>query len=31
MTSQLPWQPWHRVVALGDDLRTGELALNQSA
>ena len=31
MTSQLPWQPWHRVVALRDDLRTGELALNQFA
>jgi len=26
MTSQLPWQPWHQMVALGDDLRTGELA-----
>ena len=31
MTSQLPWKPWHRVVTLRDDLRTGELALNQFA
>lgn len=29
--SQLPWKPWHTVVALRDDLRTGELALNQFA
>lgn len=28
---QLPWKPWHAVVALRDDLRTGELALNQFA
>jgi hypothetical protein len=26
--SQLPWKPWHEVVALRDDLRTSELALN---
>jgi hypothetical protein len=29
--SQLPWKPWHAVVTLRDDLRTGELALNQFA
>src|SRR3989304_5091949 len=23
----LPWTPWHKVVALRDDLRTGELSL----
>ena len=31
MTPQLPWKPWHQVVTLRDDLRTGELALNQFA
>jgi len=25
-SSQLPWKPWHHVVTLRDDLRTGELA-----
>ena len=30
-SSQLPWKPWHQVVTLRDDLRTGELALNQFA
>lgn len=26
--SKLPWTPWHRVVQLRDDLKTGELSLN---
>ncbi|MCB1782343.1 MAG: ATP-binding protein [Candidatus Competibacteraceae bacterium] len=30
-SSQLPWKPWHHVVTLREDLRTGELALNQFA
>jgi hypothetical protein len=25
--SKLPWKPWHKVVKLRDDLRTGELSL----
>lgn len=25
--SGVPWQPWHRVVTLRDDVRTGELSL----
>jgi hypothetical protein len=25
--NKLPWTPWHQVVALRDDLRTGELSL----
>ena len=25
------WTPWHQVVRLRDDLRTGELALNEFA
>lgn len=24
---KLPWTPWHRVVALRDDVKTGELSL----
>ncbi|HEX9595576.1 MAG TPA: hypothetical protein VF982_01745, partial [Anaerolineales bacterium] len=24
----LPWTPWHQVVSLRDDLRTGELSLS---
>lgn len=31
MTASLAWKPWHQVVTLRDDLRTGELALNQFA
>ena len=27
MTAKLPWTPWHRVVKLRDDVRTGELSL----
>jgi hypothetical protein len=26
--AKLPWTPWHEVVALRDDLRSGELALH---
>src|SRR5256885_1338835 len=26
--SKLAWKPWHKVVRLRDDLRTGELAMN---
>lgn len=26
-----PWTPWHKVVTLREDLRTGELALNEFA
>ena len=29
--TKLPWTPWHKVVALREDLRTGELALNEFA
>ncbi len=29
--TKLPWTPWHQVVALRDDVRTGELALNEFA
>ncbi len=28
---QLPWTPWHQVVSLRDDLRTGELSLAEFA
>lgn len=28
---KLPWTPWHQVVTLRDDLRTGELSLSQFA
>ena len=27
MSQRLPWTPWHRVVKLRDDVRTGELSL----
>ena len=27
MTTKLPWTPWHRVVRLREDVRTGELSL----
>ena len=27
MPDKLPWKPWHKVVKLRDDVRTGELAL----
>jgi predicted AAA+ superfamily ATPase len=27
----LPWKPWHEVVALRDDLKTGELSLHMFA
>ena len=27
MTQKLPWTPWHEVVTLRDDVRTGELSL----
>lgn len=29
--TKLPWKPWHQVVKLRDDLKTGELSLNQFA
>ena len=29
--SKTPWKPWHRVVTLRDDLKTGELAMNMFA
>jgi len=29
--SKLAWKPWHQVVQLRDDLRTGDLSLNQFA
>ena len=25
--AKLPWTPWHEVVTLRDDLKTGELSL----
>ncbi len=25
--SKLPWEPWHKVVKLRDDLRSGELTM----
>ncbi|MFV1968095.1 MAG: DUF499 domain-containing protein, partial [Pirellulaceae bacterium] len=28
---KLPWQPWHKVVALRDDLKSGELSLQMFA
>jgi len=29
--AKLPWKPWHQVVALRDELRTGELPLHMFA
>ncbi len=29
--SKVPWKPWHEVVKLREDVRTGELALNEFA
>src|SRR3954471_21402082 len=29
--AKLPWKPWHEVVALRDDLKSGELTLNMFA
>ena len=29
--TKLAWKPWHQVVSLRDDLRTGDLSLNQFA
>ncbi len=29
--TKLPWTPWHKVVTLRDDIKTGELALNEFA
>lgn len=29
--SKLAWKAWHQVVSLRDDLRTGDLSLNQFA
>jgi hypothetical protein len=29
--TKLPWTPWHKVVTLREDVRTGELALNEFA
>jgi predicted AAA+ superfamily ATPase len=29
--SKLPWKPWHQVVELRPDVRTGELSLSQFA
>jgi len=29
--AKLPWTPWHQVVQLRDDLKTGDLALHQFA
>ena len=26
--SKLPWKPWHNVVRLRDELKTGELSLS---
>ena len=31
MTTNLPWTPWHGVVALRDDLKSGDLAQQQFA
>jgi len=31
MMKQLPWKPWHEVVKLRDDLRSGELSLHMFA
>ena len=28
MRTKLPWKPWHEVVTLRDDLRSGELPMN---
>src|SRR5487761_1217156 len=29
--AKLPWKPWHEVVALRDDLKTGDLSLQMFA
>jgi len=29
--AKLPWEPWHKVVTLRDDLKTGELSLQMFA
>ena len=29
--AKLPWKPWHEVVKLRDDLRSGELSLHMFA
>ena len=29
--SKLPWKPWHQVVQLRPDVRSGELTLSQFA
>jgi len=29
--TKLPWTPWHKVVTLREDVKTGELALNEFA
>lgn len=29
--SKLPWKPWHEVVKLREDVRTGDLAMNEFA
>jgi hypothetical protein len=29
--AKLPWKPWHEVVKLRDDLRSGELPLHMFA
>ncbi|MCX6538613.1 MAG: DUF499 domain-containing protein [Acidobacteria bacterium] len=29
--TKLPWTPWHKVVTLREDIKTGELALNEFA
>lgn len=31
MSTSLPWTPWHQVVELRDDVRTGELSLSAFA
>lgn len=31
MTDKLPWTPWHKVVQLRDDLKSGELSLAEFA
>ena len=28
---KLPWKPWHEVVVLRDDLKTGDLSLQMFA
>ena len=29
--SKLPWKPWHKVLKIRDDLRSGELTMNMFA